>query len=119
MTQTGRLHPSSNAGTGAGQGRLAAFFSRRWNGEVPLSQLFWRDMIAVGSVINVISTVLALVILAAKLPAPLAVAVHVIPLPYNLFLYGSVLRTADITETYNANTFKLGATLWIILASLL
>lgn len=119
MTEPGRLSPSSNAGTGGGQSRLARFFSRRWNGEVPLGLLFWRDMITIGSLINIATTVLALVILAAKLPAPLAVAVHVAALPYNLFLYGSVLRTTDMTETYNSSTIKLGATAWIILASLL
>jgi len=117
MTDTGRLHPSDNPL--GGQGGLSAFFSRRWNGEVPLAQLFWWDMFVVGSLINVVTTVVALVILAAKMNALLAVAVHLVPLPYNLFLYGSVLRTADLTEAPNANTMKMGATIWIILASLL
>lgn len=117
MTETGRFHPSDNPL--AGPSGLPAFFSRRWNGEVPLGQLFWRDMVTVGSLINVATTIAALLILAAKMSALLAVAVHLIPLPYNLFLYGSVLRTADMAGTPNAGTIKLGATLWIILASLL
>ncbi|MGF7006738.1 hypothetical protein [Aminobacter sp. BE322] len=117
MTDTGRLHPSDNAGPVGGG--LAAFFLRRWHGEVSLGQLFWRDMIGVGSLINVATTVVALLILAAKLPIWWAFAVHLAPLPYNLFLYGSVLRTADTTAAPNANTLKLGATLWIVLASLL
>lgn len=117
MTETGRLHPSDNPF--GGQSGVSTFFSRRWNGEVPLGHLFWWDMVVVASLINVVTTVGALVILAAKLPALLAVAIHLIPLPYNLFLFGSVLRTADLTEAPNANTMKMGATIWIILASLL
>ena len=119
MTSTGQFHPSDNSGPIGGQGGIAAFFSRRWNGEVPLGQLFWRDMVTVGSLINVVSTIVALSILAAKMSALLAVAVHLIPLPYNLFLYGSVLRSADIAGTPNAGALKIGATAWIILASLL
>ncbi|WP_269931372.1 hypothetical protein [Aminobacter sp. HY435] len=117
MSSAGQFHPSGN--TGIGQGGLAAFFSRRWHGEVPLSQLFWWDMVVIGSIINVATTIIALLILAAKMSALLAVAVHLVPLPYNLFLYGSVLRTADLTESPNANAMKVGATIWIILASLL
>ncbi|MBA8905611.1 hypothetical protein [Aminobacter ciceronei] len=117
MTQTGHFHPSDNPL--GGQSGLSAFFSRRWNGDVPLGQLFWWDMVVVGSIINVATTIVALLILAAKMSALLAVVVHLIPLPYNLFLYGSVLRTADMAGTPNANAVKLSATLWIILASLL
>lgn len=119
MTSTGQFHPSGNTGPIGSQGGISAYFSRRWNGEVPLGQLFWRDMVTVGSLINVASTILALLILAAKMSALLAVAVHLIPLPYNLFLYGSVLRTADMSGSQNAGALKIGATLWIILASLL
>lgn len=117
MTQTGQFHPSDNPL--GGQDGISTFFKRRWNGEVPLGQLFWRDMIVTGSLINVASTIVALLILAAKMSALLAVAVHLIPLPYNLFLYGSVLRTADMSGTPNAGAIKISATLWIILASLL
>lgn len=120
MTGTGQFHPSDNSGPAqAGPNGLTAFFSRRWHGELPLGQLFWRDMVTVGSLINVATTIVALAILAAKGSALLAVAVHLLPLPYNLFLYGSVLRTADVSGGHNANTVKLGATAWIILASLL
>lgn len=120
MAGAGQFNPSDNTGPAhAGPNGLTAFFSRRWNGEVPLGQLFWRDMVTVGSLINVATTIVALAILAAKASALLAMAVHLLPLPYNLFLYGSVLRTADASGTHNANTVKLCATAWIILASLL
>lgn len=117
MSSAGQFHPSDNPV--GGQGGISAFFSRRWNGEVPLGQLFWWDMVVVGSIINVASTIVALLILAAKMSALLAVAVHLIPLPYNLFLYGSVLRTADMAGIPNSRAIKISATLWIILASLL
>ncbi|MBB6469350.1 hypothetical protein [Aminobacter carboxidus] len=117
MSSAGQFHPSDNPMSG--QGGLSAFFSRRWNGEVALGKLFWWDMVVVGSIINVATTIVALLILAAKMSALLAVAVYLIPLPYNLFLYGSVLRTADMAGIPNAGAIKISATLWIILASLL
>lgn len=114
MTQTGRLHLSDKAGPAGGP---ASFFARRWRGEISLGRLFWRDMLVVGSLINVATTIAAVLVLGMKMPAWLAVAVHLLPLPYNLFLYGSVLRTAGTTPAGGA--LKLVATLWIILASLL
>lgn len=117
MSSAGQFHPSGN--TGIGQSGLSAFFARRWHGEVALSRLFWWDMVVVASIINVATTVAALLILAMKMSALLAVAVHLVPLPYNLFLYGSVLRTADMSGGQNSGAIKIGATVWIILASLL
>lgn len=43
---------------------LGGFFARRWRGNVPLSLLLWRDMLGVGSLVNMACTVLALVMAA-------------------------------------------------------
>lgn len=86
------------------------FFSRRWSGRVPLAQLLWRDMIGVGTLINLVATLLALIAVTQDAPAGLAVALHFAPLPYNLFLFGALWRTPG------RNEFALGvAVLWLLI----
>jgi hypothetical protein len=70
----------------------AGFFSARWRAQVPMRVLFWRDMVLVGTLINLLFTGVALAIAASDLPIALAAAVHFAPLPYNLFLVVAVWR---------------------------
>ncbi len=67
-------------------GSEGGFFRTRWRGEVPLDRLFWRDMLLVGTVLSVASSALALLLLGLKLPLWLVLAVHFLPVPYNIFL---------------------------------
>jgi len=69
-----------------------AFFARRWRGEVPAAALFWRDMLVVGTVINMAGSFLALFLLSQEAPLGVAAAVHFAPLPYNLFLFAALMR---------------------------
>lgn len=68
------------------------YFSRRWQGRVPLRELLWHDMIGVGTLVNVTASLLAFVALTRDLPSLLALALHLAPLPLNLFLVGAVWR---------------------------
>ena len=61
-----------------------SFFARRWRGQIAWQRLFWRDMLAVGTVLN----------LAASFGA-VAVALHFAPMPYNLFLCLALWRLAQ------------------------
>lgn len=54
--------------------------------------LFWRDMVLVGTLVNLLFTGGALAMAASGLSIALAAAVHFAPLPYNLFLVGAVWR---------------------------
>ncbi len=54
--------------------------------------LFWRDMVLVGTLVNLLATGVALAMAASDLPIGLAAAVHFAPLPYNLFLVVAVWR---------------------------
>lgn len=73
------------------------YFARRWHGQVSTSVLLWRDMLAVGSVINVGSTFVALLLLSQGSGLAVAVAVHFSPVPYNLFLFAAFWRSAQRT----------------------
>jgi hypothetical protein len=71
----------------------AGFFAHRWRGEVPLPRLFWLDMIGIGTAVNLLASLAALILLAQKVDARLALALHFAPLPYNLFLFMAVWRS--------------------------
>jgi hypothetical protein len=71
------------------------FFSRRWRGQVPLPVLLWRDMLGVGTVVNLTATILALAVMVQDGPDGLAVALHFLPMPYNVFLFAALWRMPD------------------------
>jgi hypothetical protein len=70
------------------------FFSRRWRGEVPMRTVFWRDMLGVGTAINVLATFVALMVASQGASSWAAVTLHFAPLPYNIFLFAAVGRAS-------------------------
>lgn len=93
---------------------FADFFRLRWQGRVPLERLFWRDMLLVATLISGVSTGLALTLLALKLPLWLVMAVHLAPVPYNIFLTLAVWRVAEKADGLRASLTMLGSALWLI-----
>ncbi len=77
----------------------SSFFARRWRAEVPLAVLFWRDLLAVGTLVNLFASFGALVMVAQGVAGHWAVAVHLAPLPYNLFLAGGGLAFPSTQQT--------------------
>jgi hypothetical protein len=71
---------------------VLSFFSSRWRGRVPAARLLWRDMLAIGTVVNLLASFAALMLAAQGAPTELAVLMHFSPLPYNLFLMLSLHR---------------------------
>ena len=84
---------------------LFGFFSRRWRGDVPLSRVFWRDMLGVGTFINLLVSVIALILAARGLDLRMAVALHFSPLPYNLFLCMVLWRSPHRTALVSSCAF--------------
>jgi hypothetical protein len=70
----------------------SGFWGSRWHAQVPWRRLFWRDMLVVGSVINLFTGFVALMLFAQDQPMAAVLAVHVAPLPYNAFLLASLWR---------------------------
>jgi hypothetical protein len=95
---------------------VAGYFRSRWNGELPLATLFWRDMVVVGTTVNVASTLTAVLLLALAAPAPLAMALHFAPVPWNLFLFASVWRSTARLKPTAAFAWQSMAALWLVLA---
>lgn len=94
---------------------IGSFFGSRWQGAVPVERLFWRDLVLVGTAINITSSVAALILLGLKLPLAVVLAVHFAPVPYNIFLTFAVWRTTEKSGGAKASLMTLGATLWLIL----
>ena len=91
---------------------LFEFFARHWRGEVPLATLFWRDMVVVGSAVNLVATFLALMLAAQGIALGIAVAVHFVPLPYNVFLVVALGRSPQRTAMTS-----LLAGVWLVAAT--
>ncbi|WP_418317037.1 hypothetical protein [Piscinibacter sakaiensis] len=70
------------------------FFARRWRGEVELRTLFWRDMVLVGTLVNLSFSTSALLVVANGAPLWTGVLLHFGTLPYNLFLFAAITRKA-------------------------
>lgn len=99
--------------------RLAAFFAERWAGRVPLRILFLRDMLAVGTLINIVTTALSLAAIANDAPTWAGLAIFLSPLPYNLFLFLSVWRAAGQVGGLAGTLTSAGAGLWLVGATLI
>ncbi|WP_353644365.1 hypothetical protein [Mesorhizobium sp. WSM2239] len=96
-----------------------SFFASRWRGEVPLDRLFWRDMVLVGTALNLLTTAAAILLLGLKTPMAIVLAVFLSPLPYNIFLFAAVWRTADTAGTAKAAFFRSAALLWFVVATII
>jgi hypothetical protein len=77
------LSPVSNGG----------YFACRWRGLLPISTLLRRDMLLIGTTINVGATFAGLMALALGAPSWLALLLHFSPMPFNLFLFAAVCRS--------------------------
>lgn len=91
---------------------MATYLESRWTGEVPLETVFWRDMLVVGTAVNVASAVLALVLFALDAPALTGIAALLLPLPWNVFLLFAVWRSAEREGGPAAFTARVVSALW-------
>ncbi len=90
------------------------FLARRWRGEVRWPTLFWRDMLAVGTLVNVVATFVALLLVSQGAPGWVAVLVHFAPMPYNALLFGALWR---LPQRPVPAVFAGGA--WLVLMTVL
>jgi len=73
--------------------RASCFVLRRWRGEVPLRTLLWRDLLGIGTAINLLATFTAFMAASQGAATWVAAAIHFAPLPVNVFLFAAVQRT--------------------------
>jgi hypothetical protein len=98
---------------------LLAHFRRIWLGQPSLGNVFWQDMIVVGTAINLAALLLAFVVLAAGLPTATGVVIFLAPVPYSLLLVAGVWRSAAREASDWSWPARVAAVAWLLLALLI
>lgn len=93
---------------------MKSFLLSRWRGEAQLETVFLRDMLLVGTVVTVAALAAAHGLPAAGVPPGLAALAVFLPLPWNIFLYLAVWRSADRDDGPAGLTAKTIGTMWLI-----
>jgi len=75
--------------------------------------VLWRDMLCVGTVVNMLATFIALVAISQGAQSWTVATIHFAPLPYNIFLFAAVGRA--LPRSRIAATVSLG---WLALMTL-
>jgi hypothetical protein len=94
----------------------------RWGrGEIPLAHAFWLYAVGYGALINLIATAAAFGVLAAGGAGLLALAVFLLPLPYNVLGVIAVWRSAAVYagDPTWATAARIAIIAWAILATLI
>ena len=77
---------------------LPTCIADRWAGRTSIQRLMWRDLLGVGTFVNMLFGFTALILLAKKWDAYWSVAIHMVLFPYNLFLVTCVWRHPDASS---------------------
>jgi hypothetical protein len=92
------------------------YIRRLWLGELPLSRVFWTDMLVIGTVVNIAAGIAAMLLFVSGAPIAIGVAVHFAPLPYNLLLFFAVWQAASREASGWSFPAQVGAFLWFFVA---
>ena len=96
--------------------QLAGYFASLWRGDIPLARVFWTDMIVIGTVVNILGTVAAMLLFVSGAPIALGVFVHFAPVPYNILLLFAVWQSAAREASGWSFPAQAAALVWLILA---
>lgn len=89
------------------------FVTRRWRGDVPVRRVLWRDMGVAGTLLNLCTTLAALVLMTRDASTMTVALVHFGPLPINLLLFAAVQRCHDRGQLH-----LLLAGVWLVAVTL-
>ncbi len=91
-----------------------------WMGEVPLRVVFWWHAMVVGTLLNVLATLLFVVVQSLGASDAVSLATLLLPVPYNFFIAVAVWRSAGryAGPPLRAHLARIAVSLWAIGASL-
>lgn len=92
----------------------AGFFGSRWRGEALPNRVYWRDMLLVGSLINLFTGFVALMFAAQGGALWIAAGVHFATLPYNVFLVLALWRAPGSSQVKRWTSL-----LWLLVMTLI
>ena len=90
-----------------------SFIEKRWRGEVELETVFLRDMLLLGSGITIAAALAAWGLRGAEAPAVLPLAVCLLPVPLDMFLFVAVWRSAGREGGPVAMSARVIAVMWL------
>lgn len=91
------------------------FVRRRLRGSLPLARVFWWEMLAVGTLVNLVTGGTALAAHVAGAPLWLAALVFFLPLPLNVLLTFSVWRAAGQSSPGWGVAARAASLVWLLL----
>ncbi len=94
---------------------LKPYFMSRLNGVAPLRTVLWRDMIIIGTALNVLTGIAGIILLTSGADTALAMTVYFALIPWNLFLFFAVWRCSERAPASEAMTARLIAAIWLVL----
>lgn len=89
------------------------FLYSRWRGEVPLERVFGRDMLLIGTAINIACAAASFALASAGYPRFLTLLAGLAPVPWNLFLFLAVWRSAERDDGPAGVSAKVIAAFWL------
>jgi hypothetical protein len=92
------------------------YVRRLWSGDLPLSRVFWIDMLVVGTLVNLASLIAAIVLFAGDAAVGWGVAVFLGHIPYSLLLFTGVWRSAARARSEWSSVAQAAAIAWLIAA---
>jgi hypothetical protein len=99
---------------------MIKLIKRLWCGEESLPRAFWEYAILYGTLVNLITTAGTFAVLALGLSGGIALAIHVLPIPYNIFVVVAVWRSAQHYKGPQewGLVARIGVIVWALIASL-
>lgn len=94
---------------------MKSFILSRLRGDAPLHTVFWRDMVVIGTGLNILAAAAALILLVAEAPGGWPVFAHLSPQPWNLFVFYAVWRSATQLEGSMCSMIRMAAAVWVAL----
>jgi hypothetical protein len=92
------------------------YFGELWRAEIPLSRVFWQDMILIGTLVNLVAMGLGFLSIALGASTATGIAIFLAPVPYNILLVASVWRRAGVERTDWGWLARIGALAWLLFA---
>ena len=93
---------------------MTRYVGQLWRGELPLSRVFWNDMLVIGTIVNIAAMLVAIALFLAGIPAWLGFAAHLLPIPYNVLLFAGVSRSAAREQPQWSWLASTAAGLWFL-----
>ncbi len=95
---------------------MTKFVKHLWAGHLPLGQAFWQYAVGYGLLLNLITTLAFLALMAREANTALIVLSFASPVPYNVLMVVAVWRSADRysgPKTW-AHLARVGTVIWMV-----